>query len=403
VGPFLTKELLIFWRNRMEVLMSLIMPIIIILVLSSTTSTWVEKKNDSLQMTVAIVNEDQQLADDNQSNQMQPVQMLMKFLSSEQMTNLVSTVNMNRLTANQRLHNEDVDAIITIPSGFTQATLNKMLLNEGSGASLTLTAGNRASLKVDILQDMLDGFIQSMNLHTAIAHATDAKLTSLGAAEEVSAVGGYETIASVQMLTSFQYYAIAISLIFVMFLASSTALRAITEKREHVFQRILLSGSHPLRYLAGKAGATFILSVLQLSVVIVVCHLIFHLFPGRSVQFWSGAALIIVMYSLSVAALSTLFTSLTFRLKDSAVSGLFTFVIMVIGTIGGSFVPKYILPDWLKQVGEWTPNGLSLSVFIQWLQQDSLSNLIEPILKLIIFSVGMILIGTWIFPRRGRI
>jgi ABC-2 type transport system permease protein len=404
LGPFLKKDLLIYIRNRMEMLMSLIMPIILILVLSSTTSRWVENANESLQMTVAIVNEDQQSTALDESNPLHPIRTMKQMLSSEQTASFVKTVSLDRATADQRLRDKEIEAIITIPSGFSQATLDKMLLNKGSGGSIALTADHRASLKVDVLQDMLDGFTQSLNFHTAIANSLDAKTEPLDVNESsITPVGGLEKIEGVQMLTAFQYYSIAMSIISAVFISSAGALRAITEKREHVFQRILLTGSHPLRYLAGKAGSTFCISFMLLTILIILSHFIFHLFPGRSIPFWIGMALISAFFSLSVAALSALFTSLTFRIKDTAVNGLFTLVIMIIGTIGGSFLPLYLLPDWLKQVGEWTPNGLTLSVFIQWIQQDSFSNLTRPFINLVIFSIGMILAAIWIFPRRGRI
>jgi ABC-2 type transport system permease protein len=405
LGPFLKKDLLIYIRNRMEMLMSLITPIILILVLSTTTSSWVENSKESLQMTVAIVNEDQQSAALDESSPLHPIRTMMQMLSSEQIASFVKTVSLDRVTADQRLRDKEIEAIITIPSGFSQATLDKMRLNKGSGGSIALTADHRASLKVDVLQDMLDGFTQSLNFHSAIAIASNAKTEPLVVNERssIAPVGGLEKIEGVQMLTAFQYYSIAMSIISAVFISSAGALRAITEQREHVFQRILLTGSHPLRYLAGKAGSTFCISFLLLTILIILSHFIFHLFPGRSISFWLGMALISAFFSLSVAALSALFTSLTFRIKDTAVNGLLTLVIMIIGTIGGSFLPIYLLPDWLKQVGEWTPNGLALSVFIQWIQQDSFSNLTRPFINLVIFSIGMILAAAWIFPRRGRI
>jgi ABC-2 type transport system permease protein len=403
LGPFLKKDFLIYIRNRMEMLMSLIMPIILIVIISSTTSSWVENANESLQMTVAIVNEDQQSTALDESNPIHPLRTMMQMLGNEKTASFVKTVSLDRATADQRLRDEEIEAIITIPSGFSQATLDKMLLNKGSGGSIALTADHRASLKVDVLQDMLDGFTQSLNFHTAIANSLDAKTEPLNGNETMAPIGGLERIDGVQMLTAFQYYSIALSVVFSIFIALATALRAITEKREHVFQRILLTGSHPLRYLAGKAGAAFCLSLLQLTILIAISHFIFNLFPGRSIPFWIGIALISAFFSLSVAALSALFTALTFRIKDSAANGIFTLILIVIGTIGGSFVPLYILPDWLKQVGEWTPNGLTLSVFIEWIQQDSFSNLTRPFITLVIFSIGLILAATWIFPRRGRI
>jgi ABC-2 type transport system permease protein len=421
MGPFFKKDFLIIWRDPKGTIISLVSMMVLIIVLGSTLSSYVEKPEESLQMTVAIVNHDNEAdgmahfrhtlalshnaanpeaALKAQAEQSPPIQSLMQLLHGQ---SFVKTVELDGETARRRLQEGKVTATVTIPAGFTESTLNKMILNEGSGAVLSLTANHRASMKVDALQNLLDGFIQSLNDRTAIRHALGSKAESLADETQTATAGGREKVAGVAVLTSFQYFSIAISLVNALFLASAAAMKAIAEKREHVFQRILLTGSHPLKYLAGKIGSTFCLSLLNLTILFLLSHLIFNLFPGRSMHFWLGIGLIIIVYSLSVAAFSALFTSLIFRINDAAASGLFTLIIGLLGSIGGSFFPIYILPDWLKQIGEWTPNGLSLSVFIQWIQQDSFDLLATPFLKLAIFSIAIIGLGSWLFPKRGSI
>ncbi|MBW7456112.1 ABC transporter permease [Paenibacillus sepulcri] len=421
MGPFIRKDFLVLWRDRTEMIISILTSLVIIVILGFTTSSWVEKSDVPLQMTVAIVNKDNEAAAlaqfrsssaslslsgkftsslENQPEQILPASLLMQRMKEQ---SFITTNVMDSETARNQLQHKDIEAIITIPEGFTLAALNKMLLNEGGGAAITLTADHRSSMRIDVLQDLINEFMQSLNLQSAIDHTLDTRTAAPDLTEAVSPAGGLETIAGVKPLTSFQYYAIAISIVFALFISITTAVKAITEKREHVFQRILLAGSHPFQYLAGKVGSTFCMSLLQLSILILLSHFIFNLFPGRSLQFWLGMAMITIATSLSVAAFSALFTSMTFRMKDSAASGLFSLIIGILGTIGGSFIPKYILPDWLKQVGEWTPNGVSLSVFIQWIGQDSFTVLTTPFLKMAVFSIMLIVLGCLLFPRRGRI
>lgn len=98
-----------------------------------------------------------------------------------------------------------------------------------------------------------------------------------------------------------------------------------------MFNRILVTGSHPARYLFGKAGSIFCVTFVQFALLIVASQFIFDLFPNRSIKFWFGMVFILVLYSLCVAALTMLFTSLTFRIKESAATGILTLIIMVIG------------------------------------------------------------------------
>ncbi|MEK4510724.1 ABC transporter permease [Paenibacillus sp. FSL K6-2524] len=422
MGPFFKKDLLILWRERYDTLVMTIIFLIMIIILGYTTSSWVEKKNESLQMTVAIVNEDNEpsglIAFKNaiasssltseaqaslglQAEQRLPAKSLIQILDS---IDFVKSIPMDQDAAMQALKNKEITAMINIPAGFTLATLNKILLDDGEGGGkITLTADQRGSMSVDVLQDVVNEFMQQVNLQTAIDHALVTKVDQYSKTDQTLTLGGREQIAGIEPLGSFQYYTFAISIIASLILAQTVALKAITEKREHVFNRILVTGSHPARYLFGKAGSIFCVTFVQFALLIVASQFIFDLFPNRSIKFWFGMVFILVLYSLCVAALTMLFTSLTFRIKESAATGILTLIIMVIGCAGGSFTPIYILPDWIKYVGEWTPNGLSLSIFISWIQHDNLASLTVPFLRLGLLCIVMIVMSSLLFPRRGRI
>jgi ABC-2 type transport system permease protein len=246
--------------------------------------------------------------------------------------------------------------------------------------------------------------MQTMNDQLALGHASTEGITeALIHNNPAIPTGGRESVEGFQMITSFQYFAVSNSILFALFLSMTTALKAITERREHVLHRILLTGSHPIRYLAGKISSTFCITLLQMTFIFLVCHFALNVFPDRSLQFWLGIALITLIFCFCVAAMSAVFTSLSFRMKEAEAGGLMMFIIILIGTIGGSFVPVYILPNWLRQIGEYTPNGLTLSVFIQWIQQGDYSVVIVPLLQVVIFSLIVVLAGVFLFPKRGKI
>ncbi|WP_080838226.1 ABC transporter permease [Cohnella massiliensis] len=420
--PFLKKDFLVYWRDRKEMALSLLLPIVLIVVLSLALPNWVENGAESLDMDVAIVREDDEeaglrqfrdslassrLAEEEagalaaRAEQLQPAMLLMQLLEGEEVGQFVKTTESDAETAARQLEDNEISAILTIPEGYTLAALNRMLLGEGEAMPLALTAAD-SSLEVDVLRDIVEGFMKTLNFELALSHAS-ADHAGAGAPDVPVSVGGRETIEGFQMITSFQYYSLSITIVFALFVAMTTATKAITEKRERVFQRILLSGSPPFRYLAGKIGSTFVMSLLQMTAVFALCHFALRLFPGRSPQFWLGMATIALVFCFSIASLSAVFTALAFRYKESSANGAMIIVIMVTGTIGGSFVPVYILPDWLRDVGEWTPNGLSLAVFIQWVQQEAISVIAIPLLQLILFSVVAIAAGLLLFPKRGRI
>src|SRR5690606_20759129 len=128
-----------------------------------------------------------------------------------------------------------------------------------------------------------------------------------------------------------------------------------------------------------------------------------NLFPGFSLEFWLGFALLTSMMCLVVAAMAGLFTAAMFRMNPDTANAIIHSLLLIIGVIGGSFVPIYILPDSVQPLWEWTPNGLWLSTMIQWIQQESWEAAVKGMLGLITFITVIVALSVWIFPKRGRI
>ncbi len=171
-----------------------------------------------------------------------------------------------------------------------------------------------------------------------------------------------------------------------------------------MFNRILLVGRHPLYYLSGKFSSTVCLVLLQTTFVFLFTQITLNLFSGRQLTFWLGLILILVACQSLSRQWPHCLQPFFFRLKDHNVAlSIATIIIIVFGVIGGSFTPVFALPDWLRQVGEWTPNGLIISIYTQWVQQEDYTQLMIPIMLLLLFALLLISLSIWIFPRRGRI
>lgn len=407
-------------------LIALFMPLLLILVLGFAMPNWVENSNGSLEMKAALVIKDrheegvaafqeslnglsmsveEKNALSRAAEDFHPEAMLMNMFGDDEVEEFLHVATLDDKAALAQLKEEQVEAVITIPEGYTLAALNKLLLQDGDGAALVLTAAEN-SMKVSVLQNMLDGLLGTVNYQAALGSGM-AQQGSMVEGEHALAngpVGGLEQIEGVDMITSFQYYALAVSIFFALSVSTTTASKSITEKREMVFMRLLLAGTHPFRYLSGKVGSTLCMSLLQSAVLILVSHVLFQLFPGKSLIFWIGLALIVFMLCLTVAALSALYTAMLFRMNDADVATGISFILLVVlGVIGGNLVPIYILPDWLMQIGSVTPNGLALMSMIQWIQGSPLQDIRLPILYQGIFFVIIVAASLWIFPRRGRI
>ncbi|MFC4598447.1 ABC transporter permease [Cohnella hongkongensis] len=418
---FFKKDFLVYWRDRKEISISLITPLILIAVLGFALPGWIENPSKSIEVKAAVVQLDdeesglRQFRDslaarslqDEQSQAIEgqleghaPIRMFMQLFEEEQIKEIVRMERMNADEALRQLRENQVDAVVTIPEGYTLATLNKMMFGEGEGAELRIAAEDW-TMPLDVLNHIVDGFVRTMNFQSAIQSQLGAE--ALAAANAVGEIGGKETIPGVETVTSFQYFTVAIGILFALFVSVTTASKAAAEKRERTFQRILLTGAHPLKYLSGKLSSTLCLSMLLIAFVVIGAHFIFGVFPGRSFEFWAGMSAVLFLLTLCVGALAALFTALVFRLEDSTANGVSFLFILIAGSIGGSFVPVFALPDWLRLAGEWTPNGLALAALLQWMQTETAADLTVPLIRLTVFAAVTIGLAMWCFPRRGRI
>jgi len=413
---FLRKDLLIYWRDRKEVLISLLAPIVLIIILNFAFSGMFGEGAVDLDMNVGIVLEDDEALGLQQFEQrisemdlpekeflieqaalLSPVGLIEGLFNNPELSEWITTEQLSEKDAKKRVANGELDALIKVPAKFTHDVLSQVLLSEPAETALILQVEEH-STESNVLQNIIDNYMDTLNFQFALNSVTDGEVL-----EPILPQGGSEVVEGVEEYNITQYFTIAMSSLFALFLASAVAMKTTTEKRERVFNRILLTNHNPFSYLLGKTISAFCLAWLQLVIVFTVSQLLLDVFPEKSLAFWLGILLIISFFSLTIAGLSALFTTLVLNMNNSeAASGLFNIIIMSLAAVGGNFFPIQAFPDWLQKIGGWTPNGLSLSVIMEWAQFGDPVALVMPMIKLFCFFIGCLIIGMFLFPRRGR-
>ncbi|PPA69110.1 ABC transporter permease [Jeotgalibacillus proteolyticus] len=422
---FLKKDLLLFWRDRKELLIVITLPLLIIVVLSfalsglfgedqsenydlSLSVVIEDNENEALEEFISSVNQSQELPEDVKEalttgvREAPPVESLIQFLMSPDMESWMTVETMSESAARESVENESKNAMLVIPEGYTTSLLNRIYFEQEAETALEFSAKDTA-FEVDMIQSIIQGFVDQMNLQYVISSAGG----TIDPAEVQMPVGGIETLEEEQSSSLTigidQYFTISMGVLFVLFLASTIASRTGSEKREHTFSRVILSNAPPLHFLFGKTSSTFILAFLQILIIFIGSHLILGSFADRSLTFWFGTILILLVYSFSIAGLTSILTSISLQIKNQdVVDGLFMGIIMLFGTIGGSFVPIYVMPQWLRQIGEFTPNGQTLAVLMEWFQYENFSALWVPLLILAGLSAAAIMGSILLYPKKGE-
>ncbi|WEG15153.1 ABC transporter permease [Alkalihalophilus pseudofirmus] len=279
MGTFLKKDILVLIRDRSELIVLLAMPFILLTILGFALRGLLGGDTEALHMNVAIVQNDHeeegiaQFVEDLRGSglpdeavetlgataaEVSPIPMLHQLFSNDEVKELLEITELNEAAAKQQLKEGSVDAIITIPNNFTYRILNKMILNKSSESELEITV-NEYSLKTTVLENIMESFVDTLNFETAIAQAAGESGAAITEAEATE-VGGVETITATEPISSFQYYTIGMAVMFVLFVGSTISSKAFVEKKQHVFHRIMLSGTSPMAYLSGKAIAATVIS-----------------------------------------------------------------------------------------------------------------------------------------------
>lgn len=417
---FIKKDLLLFWRDRKELIMALVLPIILVFVLNFTFAGLIGNENElSADLQLAVVNQDDEtkamaqlkeklvkeasLGEEEalklveQASFVRPVQMLLDYLGNEDVKEWVTVHKLEEAEAVDKVEDGDLDGILVIPDSFTADSLYAAFTGESPTTSLKYKMDKETNNN-SILYNIIHGFIDNMNYQFALQ-----KIEGATEAEVTLPEGGFEEVRAGESFTLTQYFTIAMGALFGLFLAATVATKTGVEIRQQVFNRILLTDSNPILFLIGKMVSTFCLAWLQIMVVFMLSHFILDVFPGRSMTFWLGIVGIVTLLSLSIAGLAAVFTTISLRMTNiDAANGIFMLIILLFGVMGGNFVPIYVLPDWLQRIGEWTPNGLSLVMLTDWTKFEMFSSIVMPSVLLIGFFLLCTVIALALYPKRGE-
>lgn len=165
---------------------------------------------------------------------------------------------------------------------------------------------------------------------------------------------------SAETVSSFQYYAVAMAVMFLLMTVVILVGTMIEEKNESVYDRQLTTMLQPWQYMLGKFIGLFLISNLQLLVIVAGTALLFGVNWGNSTL---GLMLTMLSFTLSTSGLGVFVGS--FIQKESVFTNVGMIGTQILAAIGGSFVPIYLFPEWMHIAAKVVPNALALQMFLE--------------------------------------
>ncbi|MGQ9601018.1 MAG: ABC transporter permease [Anaerolineae bacterium] len=179
----------------------------------------------------------------------------------------------------------------------------------------------------------------------------------------------------------------------IFWIVSLLAGSVLEEKREGTFRRLLVAPMNRAVMLAGKVVPYYLINLIQLAIMLGASSLLFGMSLGYSL-----AGLVVV--SLAAAATATGLGVLVSALArtEAQVGGLTVLLLLTLSALGGCFVPRFIMPEWLRTIGLVTPHAWALDAYQDLLVRGyGLLEVLPKVGALAVFAGAFFGIGVWRF------
>ncbi|MBI3914658.1 MAG: ABC-2 transporter permease [Chloroflexi bacterium] len=179
----------------------------------------------------------------------------------------------------------------------------------------------------------------------------------------------------------------------IFWIVTMLASSVLQEKRDGTFRRLMVAPLNRAAMLAGKMLPYYIINLLQIVVMLGASSRLFGFALGSS-----PAGLIVV--SLAAAATATGLGVLLSALArtEAQIGGMGTMLILAMSALGGSFVPRFTMPDWLKTAGLLTPHAWALDAYQDlFVRGFGLVDVLPKVGVLVLFAFVFFTVGVWRF------
>ena len=155
------------------------------------------------------------------------------------------------------------------------------------------------------------------------------------------------------------------SVMMLLFSISGMGSALVREREQGTLKRILYSPLKPWNIIIARLLGSFIFALIQMSILVVFTFLVFQLDIFRH---FAGFILMIIGTAFAAAGLGIFIATIAKSQKQ--VESLSLIVIIVMSALGGSMIPLFIFPDFLKTIAHFTINYWSIDGFYKVLGRD---------------------------------
>ena len=296
----------------------------------------------------------------------------------------------------------DRGAYMIIPPGFSQAFLNHQ------PTSLQVITANDSS-SGQIISQVLQGVASRYNTTGLMVAAAGQQAKQSSANFDANAATQQaETLqnnnqpllkiesysASGSSYNNFDQIAPGYATMFVIFGLQTVVLTILADRTKGTMRRLAVMPLPKWAYMSGKMIAQFIISFLQVTVMLVVAKFVFN--ANINMDNILGVFLIVVTLSWAATALGMLLVSV-FK-SQNAVQPAVSIIALIGSMVGGAFFPLWLMPSWVQGASKIFINSWAMSGFNDlMIFKQSLVHVLPDILALLVYGLVCLLLATRFF------
>lgn len=187
----------------------------------------------------------------------------------------------------------------------------------------------------------------------------------------------------------------AIVPMFILFGAAGAARGMLESLRKGEIRRMLAAPIGAVHIISGQLITAFVVSFAQCYVMYLYAWLVFQ------VAIWDIAAGLFVLTAVTCAAATALgMLMAAFCRTGEQLDAMSSVIILAMSAIGGSMVPRFVMPLFMQKLGLFTINGWAYDGIMALIRHEGFAGIVWPCLVLLGASTAFLAISTIVFSKR---
>ncbi len=330
-----------------------------------------------------------------------------EVLDNPQVGEFVHYEKMDLEKARELMDKGELASVVVIPRGFTYNSFMNLVMPFRNPIRIEIIKHPDHSIKAEAVAGMIKGFTDALSagiiaknvlLEASIENNVgDMAMNEIeSVVREMYHIGVKEikldkvTEEGKRTVSSFQYFAVGMAVMFILYVAADGAQYAIDEVHNGTYSRLIMASAGRFRFFVSRFAATTLFAIMQLIVLVNYSRLVFKTDWGSP----AGVAVLSLFLAVAVGGLSVLLSSINLRLRNSKASTIFQAVVIQFSAlVGGSFFPVSGIPV-MQKLSRLTINGTAMQGYLKLMMGYGLEQLTGTLftltaITLVFFAAGV--------------